>query len=242
MRAHAPPDLGVLADRARVDQEADELRVLDPSREKLSGMPQRGKNLVKISVRVECRCVWRPSSQGELPEQREQLGQHRAKRAVDGDRAVGAVDADVHVQAERVVAPGHVAQRRLDDRGSAACRSPAGPASASTGACRPRTGGSRASSATSSRSTRRRAIAAAASAKLSHLPVLTSTSLRISSPATIPRSVGCSAGGHVEPLEAGRHLQRGRFEDRELLLDRDGEVLGLLELDARRARAPPAGR
>ena len=31
-------------------------------------MPQRGNNLVKIWVRVERRCVNRPSSHGELPD------------------------------------------------------------------------------------------------------------------------------------------------------------------------------
>src|SRR5207248_9240008 len=46
-----------------------------------------------------------------------------AQRVVDGDRAIGAVDTDVHVQAERVVAPDDVAEdlvvavvvRRVDD-------------------------------------------------------------------------------------------------------------------------------
>ena len=55
--------------------------------------------------------------------QREQLRQEVAERVVDGDRAIGACDADVDVQAERVVAPDDVAQqlvvasvvRRVDD-------------------------------------------------------------------------------------------------------------------------------
>ena len=75
VRPHAPPDLGVLADRAGVDQEAHEAVVLRPSRRTRSGMPQRGNMRVKICVRVECRWVYAVLEPRRAGRGREQLGQ-----------------------------------------------------------------------------------------------------------------------------------------------------------------------
>ena len=77
-------------------------------------MPQRGNDLVKICVRAECRPESLPSTNGELARDRQQQRQHRPQAVADLDRAVGAADADVDVQRERVVAPGDVLQPVLD--------------------------------------------------------------------------------------------------------------------------------
>ena len=82
-----------------------------------------GNIRVKICVRVEWRCVYRPSTERRARGQREQLGQVAAN-ASHGDGPIGAVNADVDVDPERVVAPRDVAQallhapvvRRVDDR------------------------------------------------------------------------------------------------------------------------------
>src|SRR6478752_7536596 len=75
-------------------------------------MPQRGNMRVNIWVRAGCRPLKTPSTNGEL-----------AESGADADRTVGAVDADVDVLAERVVAPDDIAEhlvveavvRRVDD-------------------------------------------------------------------------------------------------------------------------------
>src|SRR5207247_8625343 len=63
----------------------------------------------RVQVRLAAVHPGRAAGEGE------QFRQHAAKRAVDRDRAVGTTDGDVGVQAERVVAPGDITQRRLDD-------------------------------------------------------------------------------------------------------------------------------
>src|SRR6187401_2511824 len=81
-----------------------------------SGTPQRGKKRVKICVRAECRPLFTPSTNGELAKEVTHPGHDR-------DRPVGAVDRNVDVQPEGVVAPHDVAQelvvptvvRRVDD-------------------------------------------------------------------------------------------------------------------------------
>ncbi len=80
-----------------------------------SGMPQRGNMRVKCCERVECRCVMRPSVHGELALSASRSGRIERSRFVSVDRALVALHADVHVDAERVVAPGDVAQRLLDE-------------------------------------------------------------------------------------------------------------------------------
>ena len=78
---------------------------------------------MKICVRAECRPLSTSSTNGELAESASSSGRKLPQRVADGDRAVAAADADVHVQAEGVVAPHDVAEqlvvaavvRRVDD-------------------------------------------------------------------------------------------------------------------------------
>ena len=58
---------------------------------------------------------------------------------------------------------------------------------------------------------------------------MTSISDEISSPAIASRSSGSLLGGGAQLLEAGRQFERAGVEDRELLLDADGEVGGVGE-------------
>ena len=79
-----------------------------------SGTPQRGKLLVKLCVRAECRPAVAPVEVWRVRRDRQQQRQHRAQAVADAHRAVDVADAQVHVQAERVVAPGDVFQPVLD--------------------------------------------------------------------------------------------------------------------------------
>ena len=148
---------------------------------------------VKISVRAECRPEFDVFDERRAGGEREQLRQEVAERVVDRDRAVGAGDADMHVQAERVVAPDDVAQqlvvaavvRRVDDALvlPAAPRMRAGSAEPDLQLARDECS-----------CARRSAIAAAASAKFSQRPVRTSISEAISSPTMFgARSVSIAA-------------------------------------------------
>ncbi len=76
---------------------------------------------------------------------------------------------------------------------------------------------------------------AAASANVSQRPVRISTSDAISSPTRWPRAP--SPARLPEVLEAVDEPERRRVEERELLLDRDRQVLGFLELLPGEARA-----
>ena len=89
-------------------QEVDVVRVRLASSPKWSGTPQRGKLRVKIWVRAECRPLNTPLDPGRVRRGGQQRRQHRPQRVADRDRPVGVPDADVHVVAEGVVAPGHV--------------------------------------------------------------------------------------------------------------------------------------
>ena len=81
-----------------------------------SGSPQRGNMRVKICDRVERRYVTRSSSHGELAEAAVSSGTTDAEGVTDRHRAVSVADADVDVDAERVVAPRDVLELPLDDR------------------------------------------------------------------------------------------------------------------------------
>ena len=81
---------------------------------------------------------------------------------------------------------------------------------------------------------RRSAIAAGTSAKVAQRPVLISTSDAISSP-TRCGSSGVPCGRGLDLLEPVDEPERRRVEQRELLLDGDGEVRAAVERVARRA-------
>ena len=78
---------------------------------------------MKICVRAECSPLKTFSTNGELAESASSSGRNVRSAVVDRDRAVGAADADVDVEAEGVVAPDDVAEqlvvaavvRRVDD-------------------------------------------------------------------------------------------------------------------------------
>ena len=95
------------------DQERRGSRGRRPSSPKASGTPQRGKLLVKICVRAECRPESIAVDERRVGRDRQQRRQHRAQPVADAHRAVGAAHADVDVQRERVVAPRDVLQAVL---------------------------------------------------------------------------------------------------------------------------------
>ena len=110
VRPHAPPDLGVLGDRAGVVEEADEALVLVPGRERVgdaaAGEEARedlGPGRMQAGVDV--------LHEGRAAREREELREEVAQRACHRDRPVGTVDRDVDVEPERVVAPDDVAQQ-----------------------------------------------------------------------------------------------------------------------------------
>ena len=78
---------------------------------------------MKISVRAEWSPLSTPSIERRARREREQVREERPQPVVDGDRPVGAADADVDVQPEGVVPPDDVAEqlvvaavvRRVDD-------------------------------------------------------------------------------------------------------------------------------
>src|SRR6266545_5320166 len=106
---HAPPDLGVLVDGARVVEEADEALVLLPADELVGNAAageRPGEDLRPRGVEVGVDVL----HERRAGREREQLRQEVAKRVVDRDHAVEAADADVDVDAEAVVAPDDVAE------------------------------------------------------------------------------------------------------------------------------------
>ena len=235
MRADAPPELRVLVDRAGVVEEADVALEAVPARRRRPGRRSAGTCRVKICVRAECSPVFTFSTNGELALEGQQLGQEVPQPVADGDRAVGAVDRDVHVEAEAVVAPDDVPEdlvvaavvRRVDDP----LVLPAG----STGACRSRPSatpervGELVAAARAARRCR-----AAASSNVSQRPVRTSTSEAISSPtrcssSAVPCAAACSSSKRFVQVE------RLGVEDGELLLDREREVLAASNCSRARA-------
>ena len=163
--------------------------------------------------------------------QREQLRQEVAKRVVHGDRPVGSRDPDVHVQAERVVAPHDVAEqlvvatvvRRVDDP----LVLPAAPRMR-PGAAEPdlklACDGVQLDAPLRHRAHRLAEGLAAAGAHLD----LGSDQLTDD----VRRQVGLDRRA-VELLEAVGQFERIEIEQRELLLDRDGQVGAGVELRAR---------
>jgi hypothetical protein len=178
-------------------------------------MPQRGKLLVKICDRTECRPELRPSRKGEL-----------ADAHLHG--AVRPVDPHVDVERERVVAPGHVPQAvrhavvvlGVDDL------------LLLPGAPRVRAGGGQQHAAVGGQAEQPRARLALALRRLGEALALARADLDL----RLDQLSGNGFGQHgvrrrrllqlVEPLV---ERQRLRVEDRELLLDSDREVRRGLE-------------
>src|SRR5262245_14571880 len=94
VRAHRPPHLGVLVDRARVEEEADVVL------ERLPVAVRVRHAAARKELREDLRAHGLQTRVDLLEErragrEREQLGQVRAQGVADLDRAVGAVDRDV---------------------------------------------------------------------------------------------------------------------------------------------------
>src|SRR4051812_17456360 len=110
MRADAPPDLGVLVDRARLVEEADVALPVVPAVEPVGNPAAREharEDLRPRGVQIREHAL----NEGRARRQGEQLGQVVAEGAAHADRAVRIVDPDVHVDPERVVPPDDVAQQ-----------------------------------------------------------------------------------------------------------------------------------
>ena len=97
----------------RAQQELDVVAIA-PQPPNASGTPQRGKLLVKLCVRAECRPAVAAVEVRRVRRDREQQRQHRAQPVADAHGAVEVTDAEMDVQAERVVAPRDVLQPLLD--------------------------------------------------------------------------------------------------------------------------------
>ena len=182
---------------------------------------------MKIWVRAECRYVNTPSTNGELAETREQLGQIVAKRAAYPNRAIRAVDADVHVQPERVVPPDDVAQqlvvaavvRRVDD----SLLLPRAP--------RMRAGRREPDAERIGERAQLRAPLADALHALGERVAAAGAHLGLGCD-QLADEMRLELGAAPRPadlLEAADEAERRRIEQRELLLDRDGEVGNVLE-------------
>ena len=163
--------------------------------------------------------------------EREQLGQVAPHRVADRDRAVAALDADVDVQPEGVVAPDHVLQqlvvppvvRRVDDP----LLLPA----------RPRVRADRAEqhALVARERVQLRAALGHLRGRLAELGALAGAHLDLGRDQLadeVRLEVG-AARRRLEILEAVDQLERPGVEDRELLLDREREVGSVLERVAR---------
>ena len=180
MRAHAPPDLRVLVDRAGLVEQAHVGVELRPGAVGVGDAATRehaGEDLGAGGVQPAVHAL----DERRARRQREQVRQEHAQSVVHGDRAVGAGDPHVQVEPEGVVAPDHVAKqlvvpavvRRVDDP----LVLPAAPGCAPVA---PRASPS--PLVISASCARRMPISSEASAKVSHRPVRTSASDAISSP------------------------------------------------------------
>jgi hypothetical protein len=182
---------------------------------------------VKICVRAECSPELTFSTHGE------QLREEVAKHVADGDRPVGAVDRDVDVEPERVVAPDDVAQdlvvaavvRRVDDP------------LLLPGAPRVGTGGSEGNAQRLGEPKELRAPLGEPGGRLLEVVATPGTDLdlgrdQLPDQVLLERRV---LGGGLELLEAVGQPERLRVEDRELLFDGKREVPRRLVLLAREA-------
>ena len=230
MRAHAPPHLRVLVDRASVVEETNILLEALPSVVRVGDSAPRehaGEDLRSNGVQARDDVLDERRAGG----QREQLGQDVAEGIAHTDCAIGAANGDVHVDAEAVVPPDDVPEqlvvaavvRRVDDP----LVLPAAP---------------RMCAGTGERDTVRIRERAELHATLRH--PLRGLAERLA-PARLHLDLGrdqlahqmlvelalCGAG--LEFLEPVRQLERLGIEERELLLDRDGQVVRVLERIAR---------
>ena len=189
-----------------------------------SGMPQRGKLLVKACERAECRPLSRASRYGRVGADAEQQRQDGAQAVAGADRAIGVVRADVDVQRERVVAPRDVLQA-LDHAPVVL-----GVDVALLAVVGPRVGAGRAQRDPARLGQREEAVADVALAAQRVVDVLAAAraDLDLAGDQLAGDRLGqhrIVGGGEVAQLLEARHeVERRGVEDRELLLEADGGV------------------
>ena len=230
VRAHAPPELGVLGDRARVVEEAHEALVLRPRGECVRHAAAREEAREDLRARGVQSRVHALGERGARRE-RQELGEEVSHRRDDRDGAISTLDRDMDVEPERVVAPDDVPEelvvspvvRRVDDALFLPVRPGVGPGRAEHEPhrldqrlqLRPTLGDR-------GRNVRERLLLARSD--------LDFRGDELADEVLLERG---AARGCVDVLEAVREVEGLRIEDRELLLDGDGEVGCGLELCAR---------
>src|SRR5262249_32040133 len=107
VRAHAPPELRVLVDRARLVEEADVALEAVPAVVGVRDATARERAREDLRTR-RVEAAVHAFHERRAGAEREQLGQVIAQTVTDGDRPVGPVDRHVYVEAEAVVAPDDV--------------------------------------------------------------------------------------------------------------------------------------
>ena len=113
MRADRPPDLRALDDRSGGDEELEVLAIFPPRAVGVGHAAARERLGERLRARgVEAAVA--AFEERRVGADRQQRGQHRPQPVAGAHRAVGAVDADVDVQREGVVAPRHVLEA-VDD-------------------------------------------------------------------------------------------------------------------------------
>ena len=221
VRADAPPDLGVLGDRAGPVEKRDVVLPAAPVAVDVGDAAARehpGEHLGarRVQARVD------RLDEGRACRQRKHLRQEVAQGVVHGDRAVGAGDPHVHVQTEGVVPPHDVAKdlvvppvvRRVDD----ALVLPAAP--------RVRPGAAERKLQLARDTVDLAAPLLHGGRRLAEVLAATGAHLDLRGDQLaddVRGEVGLECGG-VDLLEAIRERERVRVEERELLLDGDREV------------------
>ena len=231
VRAHRPPELGELDDRARAHQHVHVVRPRPPGAERVRDPTARerlGERLRAAGVQAGVA----PVDVRRVRADRQQQRQDRAQPVADPDRPVGAADADVDVDREGVVAPGHVLQPVLDPVVVLGVDD----VLLAVVAERVRAGCAEGDAVVASEREE-----AAAGVGLAHAGVV---HVRPGARADLDLGRDELAGdrlrqhrvarrGVAQQLEARREQQRLRIHEGELLLDADGEVGGGLERLAR---------
>ncbi len=230
MRADAPPHLRVLVDRAGVVEEAHVALEAVPA---VIGV---GHPAAREHAREDLRprrvqAGVHSFDEGRARRERKQLGQEVAQLIADCDRAIGTSDRHVHVEAEAVVAPDDVLEdlvvaavvRRVDDP------------LVLPGAPGMRPGRAQCHSECVGQLLELHAALADPPGQLLEVVGAAGADLDLGGDqlADQVRLERRARGGGLQLLEAVAQRKRPGVEDRELLLDGDGEVGGALVLLAR---------
>ena len=238
MRTNRPPHLGVLDDRPRPDEEVDVGGKGIPASERVGDSAPGealGEDLRAGAVQPGVPAV----QERRVGRDGQQQRQHRPQAIAHEHRAISAAHADVHVQRERVVAPGDVLEPVLDPVVVL------GVDDLLSAVVRPRMG--------SGSAQRHPAIRRKREQPPAPVPLRRERGPQIETPARADLDLGGDQlagdrlGQHrirlpriAELLEARRQLERAPIEHGELLLQADGEVRRLLEGGVRRIQVETA--